>query len=512
MSATSAHPRTRPGSGPTPRSTPRRTSQDRPVPIGLIGPWQNALEGALSALCGVVSMACTAVVALLLTNASSVGSLGSLTMVVTAMAVGGSVGAGGSPSGDTGGMEGLAELFGGGGGSMSPTMSGAADIVPLGVTLVGAIVLWIAFARRLRQGQQRRFTGGELAVRAAGAVGMAMFVLIIVGALAHGTIKLPASAMKGMGGAGGSASRAGSSPFGDMGGGGNPFGTMAGGASSQTVLSYQVSAASAAFGALLWVAAALGVGCLISRRVRLPLGGVLDRLRPTWAPSLSAVVCTVVVVSFVSTVALTIVGTAVGGRVGTAAGAVLVLFPNLLAVFLSLGVGSAWTAAMHPVQSDSSNPMAQMMGGMGGTSGMAGGQQTDRTEHLRALSAGAVPLWLVASVVTGLVLVGCAYRAARVTNPTHFNPLHPYRGPLARHLGMAERFGAVTAVVLGAATWLAGLSGKFGMSMFGSEMGGMRAELDGSVLRTVAFGLVVGGIAGFSGSLLACARGRLRAV
>jgi hypothetical protein len=140
---------------------------------------------------------------------------------------------------------------------------------------------------------------------------------------------------------------------------------------------------------------------------------------------------------------------------------------------------------------------------MGGT---GGGQQAERTQHLASLSVAGRPLWLLALTVTAVVLLGCAYRAARGTDPAGMLPPHPYRGPLARHLGMAERFAVVTAVVLGGAARLAGASGNFAVSMFGSEMGGMRAELGGSVLRTLVLGLVVGGLAGFGGSLLAAGR------
>lgn len=135
----------------------------------LAGPWQNALEGAAAALCAVLAMAAVSALALALLGAGSLGSLRPLTMALTAMAVGGSVTAGADTSGGTVSMGGLASLFGGGGG-LAPSMSGAADAVPLGVTLIGTIVLWVAFSRRLRQGQrQRRFKPGELAVRAAGA-------------------------------------------------------------------------------------------------------------------------------------------------------------------------------------------------------------------------------------------------------------------------------------------------------------------------------------------------------
>ncbi|MET7352781.1 streptophobe family protein [Streptomyces mirabilis] len=487
------------------------------MPVRLIGPWENFVEGAAAALCAVVAMAAVSALALTLLDAGSVGSVWSLAMALTAMAVGGSVGAGSDVSGDGGSMGGLASLFGGGGGGMSPSMSGAADVVPLSVTLVGAVVLWIAFSRRLGQGQQRRFTAGELGVRAAGAAGAALCTLVIVAALAKGSATMPASAMSSMGGAdgnraaegfGGGSGGLGELMGGGSGGSGGLGGLMGGGSGTRMAVTYHVSAGSAGVGALLWVAVVLGAGCLISRRVRLPLGGALDGLRAGWGRSLSAIVRTVLVLAAVPLVALAVVGLVVGGKAGSAAGAALLLAPNALAVFLTLGVGSSWTAGLHPVQSDSSSPLAALMGGMGGSTGaMGGGRQTDRTEHLRSLAVGGWPLWPAALTVTALILVCCAYRAARATNPAHLVPLHPYRGPLAGHLGMAQRFGVVTAVVMGTAAWLVRASGNFGVSMFGSEMGGMSVELSGSVLRTLAFGLLVGGLAGFGGSLLAAARG-----
>ncbi|WP_406430345.1 streptophobe family protein [Streptomyces sp. NBC_00631] len=448
-------------------------------------------------------MAAVSLLALSLLDAGSFGSLWSLTMALTAMAVGGSAaagsaGAGSDGAGDFGSMGGMGSLFGGGGG-MGPSMSGAADVVPLGVTLVGTVVLWFAFSRRLRQERQRRFTGGELAVRAAGAGSAALVTLMIVAGLAQGSVNVPASAMTGMGGTGGGQSAGGL--------GGASGGLGGGGTGSQSAMAYHVGAGSAGFGALLWVAVVIGAGCLISRRVRLPLGGALDGLRTAWGPSVSAVVRTILVLVAVPLVALALLGAVVGGRVGSAAGAALLLVPNALAVFLTLGVGSSWTAGMHPVRSDGSgNALASLMGGAGGTSGMGNTQQPDRTEHLRSLTAGGWPLWLAALAVTGLILLVCAYRAARATQPGHKLSLLHYRGPLARHLGMAERFAVVTAVVLGMAAFLVAASGHFGVSMLGSQMGGMRAELSGSVLRTVVFGLLAGALAGFAGSLLSAVR------
>ncbi|MFF5298093.1 streptophobe family protein [Streptomyces sp. NPDC013161] len=486
-------------------TTARSRPVSRPVSVPLPdGPGASALEGAAAALCALVAMAAVAWLALWLLGAGSAGSLGTMAMALAAMAVGGSVSAGsvnsGGGTGGSGSMSSmLSGLFGGGGGGMSPSMSGAADIAPLGVTVVGSVVLWLVFSRRLRQ---RPLTARELGARAAGAGAAALVAFVLVATLAHGTFSLPASAMsRGLGGGaqGAGASGAGGGAMGALGG---MFGGSSSGAAQDTTMSYDVHVGATAFGALVWVAVVLALGCLVSRRVRVPLGGAVDRVRPGWAPGLSAVVRTLLVLVVVPMALVTFVGVVVGGRVGAVAGGVLLLAPNALAVLLTLGVGAPWTAATHPVQSQGGNPLASLMGALGGGGQQATARQQDRTEHLRSLSAGGWPLWLGALMVTAVVLLVCARAAARNTAPADARPLHRYDGPLARQLGTAERFGVVTAVVLGTAAWLAGASGHFGVSMFGSEMGGTRAELSGGVLWTVVFGLLAGGVAGFLGSLL----------
>ncbi|MBQ0984530.1 hypothetical protein KBZ10_08355 [Streptomyces sp. F63] len=479
--------------------------------VRLTGPWGNFLEGAAAALYAVAAMVAVSALALTLLDAGSVGSLWSLALAVTAMAVGGSVSVRSDVSTGAGAdaMGGMAALFGGGGGGMGPSVSGAAGVVPLGVTLAGAVVLWTAFSWRLRHRRQLRFTAGELVLRAGGTVTAALLALVIVAALARGSIDLPASATTLLTGTGGGASAgdtgAGGGGLGDLlgGGSGGPSGLLGG---AEPAMTYRVSTGSAGIGALLWTAVVIGTGCLISRRARLPLGGPLDRLRTVWGGSLSALVRTALVLAVVLAVIGAVVGAVASGRGGSAAGAALLLAPNALAVFLSLGVGSPWTAAVHPVQSGGGgNPLAEaLLGGMGGT----GGGQPDRTEHLRSLSAGGWPLWFAALAVTGLILLACAHRAARAAHRGSGPSLPPFsqRG-FSGHLGMAGRFGAVTAVVLSTGAWVAGASGHFGISAFGSEMGGTQAGLSGGVLLTVVFGLLAGTLAGFAGSLLAAVRG-----
>lgn len=471
----------------------------------------NALQGAAAAICAVIAMVAVSALALFLLDAGSYSSTWSLAMVLTGMAVGGSVSAGSETQSDTSPLGGLFGLFSGGG--MSPSMTGAADAVPLGVTLAGSIILWVVFSWRLRE---RQF--GALAARASGTIVTALFAFKFVVGHAHGSAALPASALPGMGVSGNPScgfsgpSGAGgpfgelfktNSPLGKLFGSGGPLGNLMGGGPgpmTPPALTYHLNGVG--FGVMAWVVVVLCAGWLMSRRLGQRTGGFLQRLRSGCGPSLSAVVRTTVVLCTMLPILLAVVGLVADGKVGKFAGALLLLAPNALAVLFSLGVGSAWTAEVHQVQAattKSSNPFAGLLGSMGGP---GCGQIPDRTEHLRSLSAGGLPVAFIAFTVTCLVLLGCAYWAARVTDPAHTLPLHPYKGRLARHIGLAERFSLVTAFVLGGATWMTKASGNFSMSMFGKPQGAT-AELNGSVLCTILLGLLVGAAIGFIGSLLA---------
>jgi hypothetical protein len=233
-------------------------------------------------------------------------------------------------------------------------MTGAVDAMPLRVTLIGALVLWPGFSRRLRD---RRCDARELAARAGGAAAAALLVFPALASVAHGTFTMPASAMSGMRGDEGA---------------GPPLAPAAcwaacfggGSAGQQPVMAYEVHVGSAALGAGLWVAVVLAVGCVISRRTRIPLGAAVDRLRPAWAPGVSAIVRMLLLVSTGTLVAVTFVGLVAGGRAATVAGGAILAAPNAVAVFLTLGLGSPWTASSGQVAGQGSNPLAALMGGM----------------------------------------------------------------------------------------------------------------------------------------------------
>lgn len=474
---------------------PRQGRSPQAAPARPESPLENALEGAAAALCALIAMVAVSALALWLLDAESLGSLWSLALTVTAMAVGGSVSSAASSGAE--GSGGLSNLLGGGG--LSPTMSGTVDAVPFGVTLLGAMVLWLAFSWRMRR---RLSTAGELAARTAGAAVTALLGFLVVAKLAEGSFRMPASAMSGMRGEDSTSGGLGigNSPLGDLFGGG--LGRRLGGGSTMSrdmVMNYQVQAGSAVLGGLLWVAVVIALGCLITRRAHLPLPWQTGRLRAAWAPSVSAVARMLLLMTVVPLIAVVFVGIVVGGKGATAAGAALLLAPDAVVVFVTLGLGVSWTALTHQAQSEDGNPLASLLRRLGGAQAQA---RPDRVEHLRDLSAGGWPLWLLALLVTGLALLACGYAAARAAARTPAHAPSAHRTRHGQHLAPAARLGVVLGVALGLTAWLTQASGQISATMFGSEMGGTQAGFSGSVPLAALLGLLAGAAAGFVGSVL----------
>ncbi|MFF7594542.1 MULTISPECIES: streptophobe family protein [Streptomyces] len=442
---------------------------------------RNALEGAAAAVCAVVAMAAVAAIALVVFDPQSVDSLWALIMAVTALAVGGSVNIGPDtmPAPPAAAAQGAGVP---GGGSATLSLSGAVDVVPLAVTLLGAVVLWLTFSWGLRQ---RTLNGKELMARALGATGAAVLGLMLAASLAHGSFKLPAVSQSGVGALGGKLGELVEKLF-----GASALG--ASGGAAQPAMSYDVAIGTTAVGALVWAVAVIAVGLLISRRV--PAGFTAGGLRPAWGPSLSALVRPLLGIAALMTVTGAV---AVGDH--KAAGGAMLLAPVALVTALSVGLGSTWTSSSHQMQSAA--------GAAAPGAGTSGGQRAaaappNHTQHIGDLTMGGVPVWVVTLVVTALLLLACAFAAARGTDPAQARPLHPYRGPLARQIGLAERFGIVTAIVFGVLAVGVQTSFHTSVSMAGHAVGGSEIKVVGGVLWTFVAGLLAGAVAGFAGGLL----------
>lgn len=125
-------------------------------------PWTDVVLGSVAAVSwAMAGMAATAALGLHLLGADSAGALGPMTAAVTVLAVGGSV----TPSGDVSvfGLEGAEATT-------------AVDITPLGVSLVGAVLLAHFFLRSLR-GAGAYVRGTELAARVAVLTGLFLGVV-----------------------------------------------------------------------------------------------------------------------------------------------------------------------------------------------------------------------------------------------------------------------------------------------------------------------------------------------
>ncbi|MFJ7494001.1 streptophobe family protein [Streptomyces sp. NPDC097727] len=467
------------------------------VPPGL--PWRHALEGALSVATAVVAMAAAAWAALTLLGGGAVAPVSRLVPMMVSTAVGGGVTVESAPSAesaDGGGLGGggLGGLLGGlgGGGGMSLGLTGEAALTPLTLTFLGMAVLTIAFFRPLRRRQ--RPAPALLWARCGGALATTTVVFPVIAALAQGTARLPESVTErfGKGASSGALSR-----FTGGGGGGLTKGLSS--------VMFETDAVATTFFGLLWVAAVLAVGCLAARRTTLPRPLALSRLRLKWnavtstLTGIAAVLCCSALA-----VALLAGAAALTGReqAAKAAGVLLLLGPNLIAVLLTAGLGTSWEAGMHRVQSEGGGGMLGMLGGA--AQGDTG--STEKSVDLGGWSGAGVPLWLIAMAVVLLLLVIAGYVAAARTPARTLR--EDSEALLDRHVEIALRMGVAVGIAALLLPLLAHGSLRIGISLMGNEMGGLTAGLDGGPGLSALTGFALAALASYAGSRLHSRRAR----
>ncbi|WP_039932158.1 streptophobe family protein, partial [Streptomyces viridochromogenes] len=238
-------------------------------------PWGDALLTAVAAVSwALIGMAGTAALGLHLLEADAAGSLGPMTAAVVALGAGGSV----TPSGDV-------SVFGLSGAQADT----AIEITPLGVSLVGAVLLSYFFLRSLRAAGVV-ISSAELLARA-GAV-VALFVAML-GGLAwagHDVITIDGGSL-GLddltgGGGGGGVEIPGLGDVGDIGGLlPDRLGDLV---DAQAAVGFTVDTARTLLGGLVWSAGILLVALLASRRTPLPPGW--EAVHRVVRPAVSAVV------------------------------------------------------------------------------------------------------------------------------------------------------------------------------------------------------------------------------
>ncbi|MFE9610601.1 streptophobe family protein [Streptomyces sp. NPDC006012] len=314
---------------------------------------------------------------------------------------------------------------------MSLGLTGEAALTPLTLTFLGMAVLTIAFFRPLRRRQ--RTAPALLWARCGGALATTAVAFPVVAAMAQGTARLPESVTErfGKGASSGALSR--------FTGGGGGGGGLTKGLSS---VMFETDAVATAFLGLLWVGVVLAVGCVAARRTTLPRPLALSRMRLKWNAVTSTLTGTAAVLCC-STLAVAVLAGAVAltGRdqAAKAAGLLLLVGPNLIAVLLTTGLGKFWEAGMHRLQSDGGGMLGMLGGGaQGDTAG------TDRSVDVSGWSGAGVPLWLIAVVLMLFLLTIAGYVAAART-PAR-TPREDSEALLDRHVEIALRMGIVVGI------------------------------------------------------------------
>ncbi|MBP2335538.1 hypothetical protein JOF41_001716 [Saccharothrix coeruleofusca] len=248
--------------------------------------WRDVLRGAAAAVAALAGMAAVATAGLALLDAGRIGGFGGLTAAVVALAVGGS-----------------AEFDAVRAGDLPLVVRGGVGVVPLGVTLVGTVVLgWLLLRHR-----------DGLLVRGAAAAVTFLAGVVAVVAAARGAVTLPGggAALPGGAAAGGGSGVCGLPEVG-------PFGR--GGSVGALDVGFSVPLWPTLAGAVAWVCAVVGL-CWLVVRFRIAVRGALR------------------VVGGLSAVCL-LAAWAAGGAM--AVGGVLLVLPLVVFGVLSLGLGVPW--------------------------------------------------------------------------------------------------------------------------------------------------------------------------
>ncbi|MDJ0465534.1 streptophobe family protein [Streptomyces sp. H27-C3] len=395
--------------------------------------WRDALAAVLA---GLAAMVVTAALGLWAAGATGLpgGAFPAVVAAVVVMAAGGSVGL----SGDAGA---IAET------------SASLTVMPLSVTLAGALAIAAGFLRPLRH---RAVAGTrELAGRAARPAALWVLVLIGLSALARHSFTVPVE---------------------------DPTGGVIGDVLDDSPeVGFEVDIPSTLVFGLLWLVGVLTLALLVSRRA--PLPARLVRFQEPVRPAAHAMVVLLLwYVALGLVVGLVVVVTR--GHPAETAAVILLGLPNLVWLALTLGLGASWEGK---VDGPFGLPMPQALDSVLRT-------PENAPLNLRALADydGRV-WWLVA--VAGVALLAAAFLMA-VRSPARVRPWQH-----AVHMAVALTLTVLTVCLV------ARISAHYGLSLLGiGDLGGglggevaLRPRLWAALGVAVAWGLVTG----FIGGLLA---------
>ncbi|SOD78924.1 hypothetical protein SAMN06272781_6333 [Streptomyces sp. 1222.2] len=452
-------------------------------------PWGDVLFSAIAAVSwALIGMAGTAALGLHLLEADTAGELGPMTAAVVALGAGGTV----TPSGDVSafGLE----------GAQATT---AIDIAPLGVGLVGALLLAWFFLRSLR-GAGLVISPGELLARA-GTV-LALFVALMGGLAWAGNAvvtldgtRLGLDGQLPGGGALDDVEIPGLGAIGDIGGGLLPdrLGDLA---DAQAKVGFTVDTVPTLLGGLTWCLGVLLIALLASRRT--PLPPALDALHRVVRPAVSAVVSVllVAVLAGLAAAAYAAIGDPHPRRI---AGAALLGAPNGVWLGVPLGLLVPWdgraTGALADLLPD---PLDELLN-IDTSEAVTLGRLAELDGRVWLLGLAAALMMVYAGVLTAVRTPFVRRSAAAAAGG---GPGADARG--AGTLGFvgrcALRLGLATAVALPLLVRLTEVSVDASLGLFGIDAFDAGIELRGRAVTALPLGALWGAGAGAVGALLAC--------
>ncbi|WP_445520285.1 streptophobe family protein [Streptomyces sp. NEAU-174] len=460
---------------------------------GVRVPWGPALLAAIASVSwAFLAMVGIAALGLHLIGADGAGALGPMAAAATVLAVGGSV----TPSGDVGvfGLEGA-------------QAHAAIDIAPLGVSLVGALLLGWLFVRSLR-GAGAVIGWAELAARA-GLVAL-FFLLLLAGLtwVGNDTVTIDGATLvrRGLGTEQAEHDLLSRLPeqLGDIAeiGGGLLPDRLSDLVGAKASVGFTVTPGRSLLGGAVWVVAVLLLALLASRRTPLPPGG--QALHRTVRPAVSAL-CGVLVLAVGAGLVAGVYAAIGDDHPGLVLGSALLGAPNGVWIGVPLGLFVPWygraSGALRHVLPD---PVDDLLAGPGGERLTVG--------RLAELD-GRVWLLVVASVL--LMLAAGVLTAART--PVGGSRPSPVGGSRPSSLGgsrpfvfagwCALRLGVVSALALPLLVGLTRVSAGASLSVLGFDAFGAGIELYGNAALALALGAGWGAVAGAAGALAAWATG-----
>ncbi|GEC04383.1 hypothetical protein SSP24_20380 [Streptomyces spinoverrucosus] len=450
-------------------------------------PWVDILLSAIAAVSwALIGMAGTAALGLRLLEADSAGSLGPMTAAVVALGAGGSV----TPSGDVSAF-----------GLTGAEATTAVEITPLGVSLVGALLLSWFFLRSLRAAGVV-ISASELLARA-GAV-VVLFVATL-GGLAwagHDVITIDGGALGLDDLPGGSGSGGIEIPgLGDVGDIGGLLPDRVGDLiDAEAAVGFSVDTAPTLLGGLGWVAGVLLIALLASRRTPLPRGW--EAVHRVVRPAVSALV-TVLLVAVAAGLAAAAYAAIGDDHPRRIAGAALLGAPNGVWLGVPIGLFVPWHGeASGALTRFLPDPLDDLL--VDSDQPVTLGRLAELDGRVWLLGVAAVVMMLLAGVLQAVrTPVGAGVRAPVGAGAGGVRG----SGALGFAGRCALRLGVVTALALPLLGWLAEVSVDASLSVLGFDAFGAGVELRGHLGMALLLGALWGAGAGAAGALLAYASG-----